>query len=163
MAARGTTIKDGPGDTTTRAGKSKTFFQNHYKEVKITYIISPARQKCFYWKRNDSLVVDWYSKRGVYQLRSRGASRQPSSIIGWAKMLPGWVVLLLPVLNCSGTTLSHVGTPLQTDPLTLQPDTNLFHWTSTTLAIAPEEVLLPKMLQKMWVGKPSYRPKVKIF
>ena len=163
MAARGTTIKDGPGDTTTRAGKSKTFFQNHYKEVKITYIISPARQKCFYWKRKDSLVVDWYSKRGVYQSRSRSASRQLPSIIGWAKMLPGWVVLLLPVLNCSGTTLSNVGTPLQTNPLTLQPDTNLFHWTSATLAIAPEEVLLPKMLQKMWVGKPSYRPKVKIF
>ena len=64
-------------------------------------------------------------------------------------MLPGRVVLLLPVLNCSGTTLSNVGTPLQTNPLTLQPDTNLFHWTSATLAIAPEEVLLPKMLQKM--------------
>ena len=64
-------------------------------------------------------------------------------------MLPGRVVLLLPVLLCSGTTLSNVGTPLQTNPLTLQPDINLFHWTSATLAIAPEEVLLPKMLQKM--------------
>ena len=127
------------------------------------HISHHLHDKSVFTGKEKNLLVDWFSKSGVYQSRSRGACRQLPSIIGWAKMLPGRVVLLLPVLLCSGTALSNVGTPLQTNPLTLQPDANLFHWTSTTLAIAPEEVLLPKMLQKMWVRKPSYRPKVKIF
>ena len=142
MAARGTTIKDGPGDSAARAGKcliSTIVLRGQIHWVLIHALIFLPPEKCVLFLRlmlfvavKMGLSVKW----GYLVPRGLDNNNRLPPLIGEGKCFPG----SRNCCQCSDSTAPETRSPVleaPTHPLPLQPDNNLIHRTSIPITFAP--------------------------